>query len=119
MNRTQAISAMKEIKLTMIELGESRIMDASKRLKELFSFLEEKLELKDDLLKMDHGIPVCICEDGRGWSTCGGECPDHPRSTCASAGDASHAHVQSQGRGVLDALRRWPTFASVFHAMTV
>ena len=32
----------------------------------------------DDIQMQEAGIPVCFCIDGRGWSTCGAECPRHP-----------------------------------------
>ena len=90
MNQELKASILKSIVEIHIELSEDKIGQAKLALGSLVRSLAKKLDLEDEALQASLGIPVCICEDGRGWSTCGGECPVHrPHYLCTCGGCGS------------------------------
>ena len=87
MKKEHRIWALKELMLARMDLSEDKISSAKERLGTVYFFLEQQFDIKDDMDKLQFGIPVCICNDELGWSTCGGECPVHrPYYNCICGG---------------------------------
>ena len=87
MKEDDKVFVLKTVADITIDLTEDKISECKDKLNYLFRYLEDRFDLKDDSKKAYLGIPVCICEDGRGWSTCGGECPVHrPHYACTCGG---------------------------------
>lgn len=87
MKREAEVRTYKDLVMISADLSEDKLASVKWRLGALISFLERELSLEDDGLKIRLGIPVCICEDGRGWSTCGASCLIHrPHYFCTCGG---------------------------------
>lgn len=99
MKRESEIRVYKGLTMISIDFGEDRISSAKERVGALLSFLEKEFGLEDDQVKTQLGIPVCICDDGRGWSTCGGECPVHRPNYFCSCGGCKNCVTREERRG--------------------
>lgn len=51
--------------------------EAKVKIDKLVFDIQQHFVITDERM-IELGIPVCFCIDGRGWSTCGAECPRHP-----------------------------------------
>jgi hypothetical protein len=73
--------------MAQVDLSQDKVKEAYSSIDTVCRALEAEHGLSDDQKKISLGIPVCICVDDRGWSTCGGECPMHPpKYLCACKG---------------------------------
>ena len=78
MNRDEKVGLLRSIVNIRIGLTEGRIHETVSRLEGFFLRLEKAFGFPaDDQNRIKLDIPVCICVDDRGWSTCGGPCPVH------------------------------------------
>lgn len=103
MKKEHEVWIYKEVLLAKIDLEEDKISSTKERLGTLLLFLGQQFEFKDDLRMLELGIPVCICEDQRGWSTCGAQCQVHKPSyfcTCGGCGDCKVTDHQGCSRKV-------------------
>jgi hypothetical protein len=51
--------------------------EAEEKLNALVEDVKRHFNITEERM-IEIGIPVCICIDDRGWSTCGVPCPRHP-----------------------------------------
>ena len=70
--------ALQQLTLSTMDLEQGNTSAAMKKIAGVSWWMERYFGLQDDEKKISVGIPVCICIDDLGWSTCGGECPRHP-----------------------------------------
>lgn len=87
MKQTDKVELLKLATSIYVDLSEDKILEAKLCLGSFIKILADRFDMKDESLQASLGIPVCICEDGRGWSTCGGECGIHrPIYMCGCEG---------------------------------
>lgn len=92
MHKHDATPVLKFLALIKIELSEGKVTAAMKYAEEARLLVEKEAGIEDDMERITLGIPVCICEDGKGWSTCGGNCLVHRPSypcTCGGCGECT------------------------------
>lgn len=98
MNKEQKGAILKDLKHIQIDLSEDKIKAVKEKLESFVKSVEKQFDLEDEQEQIMLGIPVCICEDDRGWSTCGGECPVHrPVYYCICGGCGKCHTTQYQG----------------------
>ena len=77
MIKEEAVSLLRLIVRAEIELSQDKLSKAMYSLQAAHGLAQNLSKVSEEDL-IEASVPVCICEDGRGWSTCGGKCAYHP-----------------------------------------
>ena len=97
MTKDQAIDFIRVIVKAGIALDQDKISEARTLLETSEMSLMALHHLTDDDL-IGKGIPVCICDDGRGWSTCGAKCLYHPPDYICICGGCGNCNLVGEDR---------------------
>jgi len=97
MTGTEAISILRLVTRARIELDHDRISETKAILFNISEAVCLIYKVGDEDL-ISAGVPVCICPDDRGWSTCGGACSYHSPDYICLCGGCGNCKLEGEDR---------------------